>query len=187
MGAPRAFSPAKLVIAVISARPSGRAAVAASLEALFGPVDFESPPVDFTFTDYYDREMGRPLLRWFTAFERLVGPETLAGIKLRTNALEAETAEGGRRTFNLDPGLLTLARFVLATTKESAHRIPLADGIYGDLTLKYEKGAYRPLPWTYPDYRSEPYIALFEGLRGLLREQLGSGNAADHGRPLPLR
>ena len=186
MGSPRAFSPAKLVVAVISSRPAGRADVNARLEALFGPIDFESPPVDFSFTDYYDREMGRPLSRWFTAFDRLVGPETLASIKLRTNALEAELAGGHGRPFNLDPGLLTLARFVLATTKESAHRIPLTDGIYADLTLKYEKGAFRPLPWTYPDYRSEPYIALLERIRDRLREQLGGGKAAHPGGSLPL-
>lgn len=181
MGAPRPFSPARLVVAVISSRPAERAPVHARLETLFGPIDFESPQVDFSFTDYYDREMGRPLARWFLSFERLVGPEALADIKLRTNALEAEIARGGGRTFNLDPGLLTLARFTLATTKESAHRIPLTDGIYGDLTLKYEKGAFRPLPWTYPDYRSEAYLAVFADLRERLRAQLQAMQRASGG------
>jgi hypothetical protein len=172
---------------VISGRPSGSAPLGARLEELFGPIDFESPPAPFTFTSYYEREMGSPLSRWFVSFARLVMPDTLAAIKLRTNSLEAELAGPGGRAFNLDPGLLTLARFVLATTKESAHRIPLAGGIYADLTLRYEKGSFRPLPWTYPDYRSEPYIALFERLRGLLRDQLRSrepkGGAS--GPPLP--
>ncbi len=172
MGAPRAFSPAKLVVAVISSRPADRPLAHRRLEAVFGAIDFESPQLEFAFTDYYDREMGRPLARWFLTFERLVSPETLAAAKLSCNLLEAELAEAGARTFNLDPGLLTLARFVLATTKESAHRIPLADGIYADLTLKYEKGAFRPLPWTYPDYRSEAYLGLFADMRRRLREQL---------------
>jgi len=146
--------------------------VHARLEALYGPIDLESPVRDFPFTDYYDLEMGRPLSRYFLAFERLVGQDLLAAIKLQTNSLEAELAESGRRIFNLDPGLLTLARFSLATTKENAHRIPLWGGIYAELTLKYENGAFRPLPWTYPDYRSEPYLALFEQIRTRLREQL---------------
>ncbi len=172
MGIPRPFSPAKLVVAVIASRPERRGSARGRLEALFGPVDVESESDAFTFTDYYDQEMGSPLSRWFLSFERLVSPDSLAAIKLATNALEAELAESGRRTFNLDPGLLTLARFSLATTKESAHRIPLRYGIYAELTLKYEKGGFRPLPWTYPDYRSPRYLAVLERIRARLREQL---------------
>jgi hypothetical protein len=172
MGIPRPFAPAKLVVAVIASRPELRDAARERLQALFGAVDAESEPEPFTFTSYYDGEMGKPLSRWFLAFERLVVPDSLPAIKLATNALEAELAESGRRTFNLDPGLLTLARFSLATTKESAHRIPLRDGIYAELTLKYEKGGFRPLPWTYPDYRSARYLAVLERIRARLKEQL---------------
>ncbi len=172
MGTPRPFPPAKLVVAVIASRLDRRGEARGRLEALFGPVDVERDPDPFTFTTYYDREMGGPLSRWFLSFERLVSPDSLASIKLATNALEGELAESGRRTFNFDPGLLTLARFSLATTKESAHRIPLRDGIYAEVTLKYEKGGFRPLPWTYPDYRSERYLAVLERIRARLKEQL---------------
>jgi hypothetical protein len=176
VGSPRPFAPSKLVIAVISARPFLREGAAERLTGLFGPIDLETPPEEFSFTDYYDQEMGRPLARYFVGFERLVDPALLADIKLATNALEAELSDAGRRTFNFDPGLLTLARFSLATTKESAHRVPLRDGIFAEVTLLYSKGAFRPLPWTYPDYRSDAYIALFGRFRERLREQLRSVN-----------
>jgi len=41
---------------------------------------------------------------------------------------------------------------VLATGKNFTHRIYIGGGIYADLTLIYQKGAFQTLPWTYPDY-----------------------------------
>ena len=58
----------------------------------------------------------------------------------------------GRRRVNLDPGYLLLERFVLASGKNFTHRIYIGQGIYADLTLMFQKGAFRTLPWTYPDY-----------------------------------
>ncbi len=65
-------------------------------------------------------------------------------------AIEDAFREGGDRTLNLDPGLLSLSRFALATTKDGSHRIPLRDGIYAEVTLVYERGGFHPLPWTVP-------------------------------------
>ena len=50
---------------------------------------------------------------------------------------------------------LLYERFVLATGKNYSHRIYIGDGIYADLTLIFQKGAYQSLPWTYPDYQDE--------------------------------
>jgi hypothetical protein len=172
VGAPHSFKPAKLVISAITGRPQPCPALRERLAALFGPIDFESPLLDFSFTDYYEREMGGGLRRCFFAFTRLISPDLLASLKLRTNSLEQELSEEGRRTVNLDPGLLSLSRFSLATTKDSAHRIPLWAGIYAELTLRFERGAFRPLPWTYPDYRSDEVLSILAKVRARLREQL---------------
>jgi hypothetical protein len=86
----------------------------------------------------------------------LVDPSGLASIKLQTNEIESRLADGDRRLVNLDPGMLGAGRFCLATTKDRAHRIPLEGGIFAELTLIYEKGGFHPLPWTYPDWASEP-------------------------------
>ena len=85
-------------------------------------------------------------------------PRSWPRIKRETNDIEDRFREQGLRKVNLDPGLLSLPRFVLATTKDNAHRIPLEGGIYAEITLLFGKGTFRPLPWTYPDFRSENYI-----------------------------
>src|SRR5208283_5270004 len=105
------------------------------------------------------------------SFQRLVNPSCLAGVKLQTNLIEDRFRDGGLRRVNLDPGLLALSRFSLATTKESAHRIPLADGIYGEITLLYSRGSFRALDWTYPDFRSPGYVAVLNEIRSLYKAQ----------------
>ena len=62
---------------------------------------------------------------------------------------------GGRRTVNVDPGLLSADSFILASAKKSPHRICLAPGRYAEVTLMFQNGAYIALPWTYPDYAGE--------------------------------
>ena len=69
------------------------------------------------------------------------------------------------RPINIDPGYVTPAKLVLATTKDRAHRIYLGRGIYAEVTLTYAKKAFQSMPWTYPDYRSEPYRRFFEQVR----------------------
>jgi len=181
MGAAAAFTPEKLVVGVLQSRPGRRGELLALLGERWGPLDFSSDPFPFTFTDYYDAEMGRPIERFFVSFERLVDPSLLAGIKRETNGIEDRFREEGSRKANLDPGLLSLSRFSLATTKESAHRIPLSEGIYAEITLRYEKGSFRPLAWTYPDFRSERYLALLNEIRARYKAQLAASAAGGAG------
>ena len=70
---------------------------------------------------------------------------------------------------NLDPGYVTLAKLVLASTKDHAHRIYLADCIYAEVTLSYRGGAWQPFEWTYPDYRRADFHVFFTRCRELLR------------------
>jgi hypothetical protein len=140
---------------------------------IMGPVVKRTGVVDFSQSDYYGPEMGKDLKRYFLLFEPLVGREQLAGRKLATNRLEQLHGRDGRRTVNIDPGYIALEQLVLATTKGFAHRIYVGDGIYADLTLVFENGTYRGLPWTYPDYGSNELIPVWNGWRerykGLLR------------------
>ena len=111
-------------------------------------------------------------MRHILAFERLVNPGELAAIKGQTNILETGWLDNGHRRVNIDPGYVSLSELVLATTKNHAHRIYLADGIYAEVTLHYRDGVFRGYPWTYPDYSSPPYCALFGEIRDLYRRQL---------------
>jgi len=157
---PAEMLPAKLVIGVLTEDKGLVPDVAVSLVERFGPADMVSCWMPFSDTSYYEAEMGGPLFRRVFSFSRLVGQETLADIKGRTNALEDAFSINARRRVNIDPGLLLNARFLLATAKDHAHRVCIGKGIFADLTLVYRAGAFRPLPWTFPDY-TEPLMIDF--------------------------
>jgi len=172
MGRIAAFTPEKLVICTLLSREDLLTSVREAIEREFGPIDYQSTLIPFDFTDYYEEEMGKSLKRCFFSFETLVDPSTLAQIKIQTNAMEESFAVDGKRRVNLDPGLLALSRFVLATTKESGHRIALRDGIWAEITLLYRKKDFQSLPWTYPDYASRTYRDILLEIRALYKEQL---------------
>ena len=143
------------------------------LESLFGPIDILTPIRSFDRTDYYQAEMGPGLMRRVAAFEHLIDPGGLARIKMVTNGIENEfCGPGGQRRVNLDPGALSLERFLLATGKNFLHRVYLAHGVYADLTLLYEQGEFRPLPWTYPDYTEKELGSDLMVIREKLKTQL---------------
>lgn len=169
MSQPQAPQPAKLVIGIFLKEKDLAHSLTEKLEAFFGGVDIVSPWFDFNFTDYYTREMGRPLFRRMFSFKKLIAQEDLSPIKLQTNQLEHSFEHEGRRRVNIDPGYLLKERFVLATGKNFSHRIYLSKGIYADLTLIYQKGDFHSLPWTYPDYAHKQ----MQGYLKQVRERYG--------------
>jgi hypothetical protein len=156
MSTPHPPLPAKLVAGLLLARRERFTSLAVEMAAAFGRIDLVSAWMPFDYTQYYAEEMGTGLFRRMLAFQPLVAPERLPHVKLATNAIEQACAQDGRRTVNIDPGILSLERFVLATGKNFTHRIYLGQGIYADLTLIYHRGAFQTLPWTYPDYADAP-------------------------------
>jgi hypothetical protein len=156
MSIPHPPPPAKLVVGLFLAQRDLFALLAAELEAVFGRLDLVSAWMPFDYTTYYAKEMGADLFRRVLAFQSMIDQEQLAEVKLATNAIERAHAMGGRRRANIDPGCLSLERFVLATGKNYSHRIYLGQGIYADLTLIYHQGTFQALPWTYPDYAEPP-------------------------------
>jgi hypothetical protein len=152
MSHPQPPKPAKLVIGLFAQNLELMAAVAADLVESFGSIDMISPLFPFDFTTYYEKEMGSPLFRRVFVFKSLIRQDDLADIKLKTNAIEMLYSADCMRQVNIDPGFLLMERLVLATGKNFAHRIYIGKCIYADLTLIYQKNAYQPLPWTYPDY-----------------------------------
>ena len=125
------------------------------LEEAFGPIAAVSDPFPFSFTDYYVPEMGEGIERFFISFSRLISPDSLVDAKAITNEVEREWREEGGRKINLDPGTLSEANIVLATTKNRAHRIAIGKDMYAELTLMYQNHCYQAFPWTYADYRSQ--------------------------------
>lgn len=162
----------KLVVGMISGPTTLFDAAQRELVARFGPLDYESALMPWEFTDYYFRELGENLWRKFTAFQRLIDPLRLAEVKLFTNSLEGRFSEGGKRKINLDPGYLDSAKLVLATTKNRDHRIYIGQGIFAEMTLYFRGKTFRAWEWTYPDYATPEYIAIFNEIRALYREQM---------------
>jgi hypothetical protein len=137
------------------------------LKNRFGRIDLESTVLDFNYTDYYAPEMGKLLKRKFISFSRLISIADLYRVKLYTNRLENKFLKSGLRQVNIDPGYLDLAKLVLATTKDYAHRIFLRKGIFAEITLTFRGDSFSPNEWTYPDYRSQEYIDIFNQIRKL--------------------
>jgi hypothetical protein len=172
VGKVREPAPVKLIVSVFARDVTMLAVARGALVALFGPLDYRSEQLPFDNTAYYEREFGPDLVREILAFSTLIESQSLARIKLRTNELELTWMVDGKRMVNLDPGYLSLGKLVLATTKDYSHRIYLGDGIYGEVTLKYEHGSFRAWEWTYPDYASPAYRAIFGAIRQIYADQV---------------
>src|SRR6186713_2137832 len=86
-----------------------------------GPVALASERFVHNETTFYEPTMGAGLLKTFFAFERLIEPTAIVDLKHRSNAWEDEykaaTSWPEPRPLNIDPGYLTVAKLVLATTK----------------------------------------------------------------------
>ena len=169
MGAIQLPLPVLLLIAASSRHDHALSWTCSRTATCFGPIAFASTAFDFTETDYYTATMGTGLKKQFLAFERSIDPGALPAIKRQTNKWEAEYAALGQhaepRPLNLDPGYITPAKLVLASTKDHAHRIYLGDGIFAEVTLSYRAGRWQPLAWTYPDYRRDDYQRFFTDCR----------------------
>lgn len=142
-----------------------------NLEDKFGEIDIISPSIPFSFTDYYNSEMGEGIERFFISFKNLVSPDELREAKLFTNRLEKEWEEDGKRKINLDPGTMSAANVILATTKNRSHRIAIGSSLYAEVTLIYQNHGFMSFPWTYSDYMSkEVQDILFAFRRNLLKK-----------------
>ncbi|HIF30974.1 MAG TPA: DUF4416 family protein [Planctomycetaceae bacterium] len=140
----------------------------------WGPLAVEGEPFPFDYTSYYEGTMGKGIVKRFYAFEVLVDPSELADWKKESNAWEVACADRFPecRPLNIDPGYITEAKLVLATTKDRDHRIYLRDGIFAEVTLFFHRGSWQTRPWTYPDYADSANIPFFERCRGYLRKRL---------------
>lgn len=182
MGDTRQTKPVLLIMAAFSRHESALAWGRERAVQAWGPLALASDLFNFDETPYYEKSMGPGLKKQLLAFERLTDPGHLSAVKLATNVWESEyTAEQAwpdSRPLNLDPGYLTEAKLVLATTKDRDHRIYLANEIFAEVTLYYHAGRWRDRPWTYPDYQRADYHEFFSRCRTFLRERLRQANRA---------
>jgi hypothetical protein len=153
-----------LVVACFSRHREALDWACGQLTPKYGQIALTSPDFSFHHTKYYDSTMGTGLSKRFLIFEPIVQADCLPEVKRTTITLENKMSQSAQypeiRPLNLDPGLIQLGKFLLASTKDQAHRVYLRDDIFAEVTLRFEGGAFEVWPWTYADYR-EPAVREF--------------------------
>ena len=164
--------PVKFIIGFIFNDIAAYNSAKAMLLRRFGNVDFESQPIPFNSTNYYQEELGTELKKIFLSFKKLILPRESPDIKILTNKIEEKLSAHGLRRVNIDPGYLDLAKLILTSTKDYCHRVYLNKGIFAENTLVYKGKSFAPWPWTYLDYQTPEYINIFNQIRNIYAEQI---------------
>ncbi|MCD4783603.1 MAG: DUF4416 family protein [Candidatus Eremiobacteraeota bacterium] len=176
MGIIRKINPVKYFTGMIATNEEDFSKAIGILEKKYGGFDIISKTIPFDFTNYYEEEMGKELLRKFVSMKKLMHPVILPDVKIFTNEIERKfgNIENDKlfRKINLDPGYVSLPKVVLATTKNFSHRIYIRDGIYAEVTLYRAGGKFHSWSWTYPDYKTDFYKDFFTRVREKYMEQL---------------
>lgn len=173
MGLIKKHLPVKLIIAITYHPGIDVETVISELENLKLFVDKRSEIYEFSeFTSYYEMEMGSNLKKCFITFFDLIAPEELPAIKTKTNILEEKYNINNKRQVNIDPGYITQAKLILATTKNYSHRIYIGNGIFGDVHMHFKNKSYQSQSWTYPDYKDGNNVNFFNAVRQRYLEQL---------------
>jgi hypothetical protein len=177
MGAIRTPLPVKLFLGMLSPEPGLFSDCAFVFAQEYGAIDLESEVMPWTTSDYYRDEMGSTIFRKFIFFQNALDPVVLSSIKRFSNEVEQRLSGSvtpGRRRINIDPGYVTEAKVVLASTKDFAHRVYIGEGIYAEVTLRYgnRERSFLPLDHTYFDFRERGYRDLFNRARDQLRKDL---------------
>jgi len=166
MGLIKSHPEVKVFAAVTFSSAVDKDGVDAAIIKLLGPIELKSEMYHFSqFTNYYESEMGPDLHKQIVLFTQNIKPEILPSIKVSTNKLEEKFCKHGNRQVNIDPGYISTAKVVLATTKDYSHRIYLGQGIYGDIHLCYQHHTFQIQPWTYPDYQQPLILNFFNSAR----------------------
>lgn len=172
--------PAKLIISMFSSEKNLFDLYKEMLVKRFGEIDFESNFQPFNFTDYYQVEFGKNLKQKLFSFSDLVRQDELAEIKIFTNDLENNDSDKDikentihhKRKINLDPGYITLFKYIIASTKNGPSRIYLTQKIYAEIMLRFINKSFVPCEYTYPNYKTNEYVIFLNSVRQKYKIQL---------------
>ena len=171
MGAIAPAAPVQPIVGLLAASLSLLAEARAALEAEFAPIALASEPGEWAQSGYYRREMGDRIWRQYLALDARMAPDELADLKRWTNGLEDRWHGPHGRNVNVDPGYLDLLRVVLASTKDAAHRVAIAPGIYAEPTLHFVHGRFAAWPHTYRDFAAATALDFFTDVRARFRAE----------------
>lgn len=144
-----------LIVAIMYSNKDIYGKVKSILIKKFNKIKKESDEYDFDkFTHYYEKEMGKNLVKRFLIFDYNLEKKDLIEIKKQTTEMEKEFAINGNRTINLDPGYVNDRELVLASFKRGTnYKEELGDGVYAHKVLEFKDGKAEIFWHTFPDYR----------------------------------
>ncbi|GAB5363034.1 hypothetical protein AAMO2058_000849000 [Amorphochlora amoebiformis] len=156
-------------------------AIAAYAREVNGSVLDQSPVYNLS-AKHYVKEFGEVLYKRAYLVSVPIDPANYVGLKLAALATErkfsypVETENQHVRMYrkvNLDPGILSVGSLYVVSTKYAGHRLCIAPGLWAEICLHYQNGSYKPMPWTYPDFRQDEVLNFLKAVRQ--RHLLGHG------------
>lgn len=129
----------------------------------FGDVEKESFEYDFDkFTDYYEKEMGKNIIKKLIIFKKEIKEEDLVEIKKFITEIEKKYSVMDNRKINIDPGYVSKEKVVLTSFKKKDFKKNLGEGVYAHEVLRFENGKILTFWHTFGDYREK-------GVKGFFR------------------
>ena len=121
----------------------------------YGEIKAESDEYDFDqFTSFYEKEMGKGLVKRFLIFVKDIEKKDLIEIKNKITEIEKEFLKDENRTINLDPGYINGDELVLASFKSGTnYKEDLGGGVYAHKVLEFKEKNVERFWHTFPDYR----------------------------------
>ncbi len=119
----------------------------------YGSIKAESNSYDFSFTDYYEEEMGSGLKKRFLVFEKAIEKKDLVEIKNNITEIEEKYSKEKRRTVNIDPGYLSDKELVLATFKGKDFKEKISDKVWVHRVLEFDDYKVKEFFHTFADYK----------------------------------
>ncbi|MBU8933798.1 MAG: DUF4416 family protein [candidate division Zixibacteria bacterium] len=161
--------PGRLVVSIIYSSLDALADSLRVIERKFSRVECETIEIPCSTQDRYREEMGDNLQRRIFSFEQPVPVDSLPEIKANCHKIEPMFSDCVRdfhfRTVNIDPGILTPDKLVMASHREYNHRLYLGNGVFGQIELIHSQGQFMRLPWTNPDFCHSEAMDLFNRVR----------------------
>lgn len=119
----------------------------------YGEVKAESFTYSFSFTDYYEQEMGLNLKKKFLIFNKEVSKKDLIEIKFFITEIEEKYSQDNKRTVNIDPGYLSSKELVLATFKQRSFKEKIHDKVWLHKVLEFDGNNIKHFFHTFADYK----------------------------------
>ncbi len=143
----------QLIIALLYKETSVYEQCLKELKHVFGPFTLVCKEYPFTFSDFYADEMGTDLKKRLVVFKKFIDSKGLKQTKIQTASLEQKFMVDGKRTVNIDPGMMSKKVFYLASFKKKYFKIDLGGGIYMHKLFEFRDGKIIENETTFGDYK----------------------------------